>query len=315
MPLVSVVIPAFNAAETIQATIASALDQTITALEVIVINDGSNDATLNVVDRIHDPRLKVLSYPNGGLAIARNRGIAQASGEFISFLDADDLWTSDKLEKQLDALQQHPQAAVAYSWTDWIDTCGQFVRHGRHLSPSGNVYADLLVSNFLENGSNLLVQKQALTNVGGFDESLPAAQDWDMGLRLAARYEFAVVRSPQILYRASPGSMSTNVVRLERACRQILDREFQRAPQAIQALKPRSLATLYLFLTFKAIDGMPSRQRSITATRYWLNAIRYDGSLLLKRTRLMAIVALKISVQILFSPPIAQHMLNRLRSS
>jgi GT2 family glycosyltransferase len=98
------------------------------------------------------------------------------SGEFIAFLDADDLWTPNKLEAQLAALQDNPNAAVAYSWTDFIDETSQFLRPGPHFTISGDVYAELLRGNFLANGSNPLIRRQALIKVGSFDESLPASR-------------------------------------------------------------------------------------------------------------------------------------------
>jgi len=95
--------------------------------ELIVIDDGSNDSTLDVIKNIQDSRLKVFPYPSAGsAAVSRNRGFSHASGEFIVFLDADDLWTPDKLEAQLAALQENPPAAVAYSWVDRIDESSQF---------------------------------------------------------------------------------------------------------------------------------------------------------------------------------------------
>ncbi|MCF3623160.1 glycosyltransferase family 2 protein, partial [Planktothrix agardhii] len=118
MPKISVIIPVYNGEKTIQKTIESVLQQTWQDFELIVINDGSQDATLEILSSIQDPRLRILSYSNAGLASSRNRGITEATGEYISFLDADDLWTPDKLEAQFQALEEHPEAAVAYSWTD-----------------------------------------------------------------------------------------------------------------------------------------------------------------------------------------------------
>jgi glycosyltransferase involved in cell wall biosynthesis len=109
MPLISVVIPVYNGEKTIQETIKSVLNQTFQSLELIIVNDGSNDETLKVISIIKDPRIKVFSYPNAGLSASRNRGLAHATGEYISFIDADDLWTPDKLEAQLKVLQENPK--------------------------------------------------------------------------------------------------------------------------------------------------------------------------------------------------------------
>ena len=139
MAIISVIIPAYNAEKTIRQTIDSVLNQTFQNFEIIVINDGSTDLTLDIVSGINDPRIKILSYPNSGAAVSRNRGFDVTKGEYIALLDADDLWTSDKLESQYNALKSHPQATVAYSWTDYIDQSGQFLQSGRHLAFQGSL--------------------------------------------------------------------------------------------------------------------------------------------------------------------------------
>ena len=131
-PTISVVIPCYNAEQTIQETISSVLAQTFTDFEILVINDGSTDGTVSVLKQIVDDRLKVFSVENSGPQRSRNRGIEKARGEYIALIDADDLWTSDKLASQLQALQNTPEAAVAYSWTDFIDENSNFLKLSRH---------------------------------------------------------------------------------------------------------------------------------------------------------------------------------------
>ncbi|MHC5828034.1 MAG: glycosyltransferase family 2 protein, partial [Nostoc sp.] len=140
MPKISVIIPAYNSEKTINYTIESVLNQTFTDFELIVINDGSQDSTLEVITQIQDSRIKVFSYPNAGGNVSRNRGLYRAGGEFVSFLDADDLWTPDKLQSQLKALQENVTAKIAYSWTDYIDTNGQFLFPGKRINKNENIY-------------------------------------------------------------------------------------------------------------------------------------------------------------------------------
>jgi glycosyltransferase involved in cell wall biosynthesis len=308
MPLISVVIPVYNNESTIQETIESVLTQSFSELELIVINDGSQDSTLKIVSSILDPRLKVFSYPNGGLAATRNRGISHASGEYISFIDADDLWTPDKLEAQFKALQVNPQAAVAYSWTDWIDESGQFLRPGGHISVKGDVFATLLVRDFVESGSNPLIRAEALAEVGGFDESLPAVEDWDMWLRLAARYEFVCVPSPQILYRVSSSSMSSNVWKMEAGSLQVIERAFAVAPESLQHLKREVLGSRYKYLTFKSLEGTPERKKGLAAVRFLWQMVRYDRSMLW-RSQILAIVLVKIAIATLLPSQLSQALL------
>ncbi|WP_009632266.1 glycosyltransferase [Synechocystis sp. PCC 7509] len=270
-PLVSVIIPAFNSEKTIQETIESVLNQTWKNLELIVVNDGSQDATLDVIASIKDPRLTVLSYPNSGVSASRNRGISQAKGEFISFLDADDLWTLDKLETQLKALQDNPQAGVAYSWTDHIDDNSKLLRAGAHYIINGDVYAELLKSNFVANGSNILVRAQALREIGGFNQSFTPAEDWDMYLRLASRYHFVAVPSAQILYRIISTSASSNVFKMEAVSLQIIEQHYSQGSKFLQPAKKESLSNLYKYLIYKVFEEPTGRGKGFKAAKLlWL---------------------------------------------
>jgi len=309
MPLITVVIPVYNGEKTIRETIQSVFNQSLSDLELLVINDGSTDSTLEVVSQIKDERLKVYTYPNAGLAASRNRGISLAKSEYISFIDADDLWTSDKLEAQFKALQKNPKAAVVYSWTDWIDEFSQSLGKGSHNTQNGEVLAQLLLNDFVANGSNCLIKMQAFREVGGFDETLTAVEDWDMWLRLAERYQFVAVPSPQVLYRVTSNSMSFNVWGMESASLRIIEKAFANAPQSLQYLKRDSIGNRYKYLTFKALDGIPERKKGLAATRFLWNAIAYDPSLL--QAKVIWKVLFKITAMILLPPKLAEEVINQ----
>ncbi|ARV62241.1 glycosyl transferase family A [Nostocales cyanobacterium HT-58-2] len=291
---ISIIIPVYNGEKTIKETIISVLKQTFYFLEILVINDGSTDSTLEILKSISDTRLKIFSYPNAGLAASRNRGMALADGEYVSFIDADDIWTPDKLDSQIKALEEHANCAVAYSWTDYIDTHGKFLKSGRRTTVTGDVYSKLLLYNFLENGSNPLIRGDALKAVGGFDESLAAAEDWDMWLRLAALYHFVCVKKVQILYRVSANSMSTHLNRQEAASFKVIEHAFSH-PKAtsLQHLKKYSLAQLYQYLTFKALEQPAYKQQRWTAAIFLWNCVKCDPSVL-KQKRVIFIAVLKI---------------------
>lgn len=294
MALISVIIPVYNGEKTIYKTIQSVLKQTFLDLEILVIDDGSTDSTVEIVKSIFDSRLHIYSYPNVGISANRNRGLAKATGEYLSFIDADDLWVSDKLEAQLNALLKHPQAALAYSWTDYIDMNGNFLKSGRRITETGNVYSKLLMYNFLENGSNPLIRSEAFNTVGGFDESLPVAEDWDMWLRISACYEFVLVPEVKIFYRVQANSLSTNLVQMEIDSLQVIERAFTHPKaKSLQHLKKNSLALLYKYLTFKAIENHDEKQHSLKAAQFFWNCIRYNPSVLRQR-RIMLIAILKI---------------------
>lgn len=313
MPTISVIIPVYNGEKTIKQTIESVLNQTFKDFELLIINDGSQDATLEIIQAINDERIQVFSYQNSGVSASRNRALTKAKGEFISFIDADDLWTPNKLELQLKALQDNPQAAVAYSWSDWIDESGQFLRSGGHITVNGKAYEKLLLRDFIESGSNPLIRKQALDEVGCFEQSVTPAEDWDMWLRLAARYEFVTVEVPQILYRISPNSASFNIVKMEAGSLKVIERVFAQAPESLQDLKRETLASRYNYLTFKALEGNLDRKNGLTAARFLIQALKHDLALL-GRTKIMVIVLVKIAVAILLPPQLTLKLLNTVKN-
>lgn len=312
MPLISVIIPAYNSEKTIQETIESVLKQTFTDFELIVVNDGSTDATLEIINSIKDPRIQVLTYPNAGVAVSRNRGISHSTGEFISFLDADDLWTADKLEAQLKALQENPKAAVAYSWLDSIDESGNFLRPGTRITENGNIYDKLFLTPFVSSGSNGLIRRQPLIEIGGFDESLAASQDYDLYLRLAARYDFVCVPSVQILYRILSGSMSTNISRLEATSLLVRERAFKESPQPLaHELKRYSIGNFYKDFTFKLLNMPAKRERGLQAARLFWNAVKYDPELL--RRRIFWKILLRIVIIIILPSQQAEILLSKMK--
>lgn len=258
MPQISVIIPAFNSERTIEETVNSVLQQTFTDFELIIINDGSTDSTLNVLNQIQDSRIRLFSHENSGVAASRNRGIRQAVGQYLAFLDADDLWVPDKLTEQLQALQHNPEAAIAYSWVNYIDEASQFVRKGWHKVYNGDVYPELLLKCFLENGSNPLIRAKAIEQVGGFDASISPAEDWDLYIRLAKHYHFICVPKVHILYRISPTSASANLKRMERAGRRMIEKAFSTAPVELQPIKRKTLADFYSYLFDKGLMNQPS---------------------------------------------------------
>ena len=301
MPLISVVIPVYNGELTIADTVKSVINQTFSDFELIVINDGSSDSTLDILAGFQDPRLKIFTYTNAGLSASRNRGIGHGCGELISFIDADDLWTPKKLEAQLNSLRGDPKAAVAYSWTDFIDETGNLLGYGIHQTVKGYVFPKLLEFFFIGSGSNALIRKQVFDEVGRFDETLTSAEDLDMFLRLAARYHFSAVSEPQILYRITDNSMSRNVIRQERETLKVLDRAFAQEPgKSFIRLKRNTYANLYIYLASNALRGAPDRKKGLMATRFLWRAIM-NNPLILRRIKQIAVLAFKV-ISILLLP-------------
>ncbi|MBD2196496.1 MULTISPECIES: glycosyltransferase [Calothrix] len=306
-PIISVIIPAYNCQKTIKATIASVLNQTFTNFELIVINDGSQDSTLEIISKIEDYRLKIFSFENAGGNVSRNRGLNYAVGDFVSFLDADDIWTPEKLASQLQALQNNTDCQVAYSWTDYIDEKDNFLVSGRHFIANGDVYEQLLLNNFLENGSNPLICKEAIALIGGFDESLSAAQDWDMWLRLANKFNFVCVPAVQILYRVSANSLSSNLIRQETACLQVIERAYK-ARQFDKHIWYMAMTNIYKYLACKALQEPFNRYKGMTAAlfiwKYFIN-----NSSRFYQIKFIIILLLKAVIIIIFPAAISTSLL------
>lgn len=310
MPQISVIIPAYNAEKTIKKTIASVLNQTFTDFEIIVINSSSLDLTQSIVDNIQDNRISVFTYPKANVAVNRNRGLKYAMGEYLSFLDADDLWTPDKLKSQYEGLQSNPDAAVAYSLTDAIDENDKFLRKFSHEIRTGDVYSNLLLANFVANGSNILVRNSALEQIGGFDETLTNAHIIDISLRLAAKYNFVAVNKVQVLYRIHPSSMSSNVLGMEKSYLTVLERAFLHDKAAsVQYLKRHSIANLYKYLAYKVLENPPDEYKPLQAINYILKSIIYDPFLLIKPIIYKAF--LKVMIVTLLPTQLAKRLLNK----
>ncbi|RWY77899.1 glycosyltransferase family 2 protein [Rhizobium leguminosarum] len=242
MPLVSTVIPAFNASRYIERTLRSAGRQTYRNLEIVVVNDGSTDDTARMVEQValQDSRIRLLSTPNRGVAAARNSGIREAAGRFVAFLDANDLWHHTKIEKQVNALNRlSPQWAAVYALHYIINSEDEILHSCRPEVASGYFFARHLTFKYVGNGSALLVRRDAALKIGGFDSSYAAAgiggcEDLDFELRLAARYLIEVIPERLVGYRQYPGNMSSNHLQMGRGALEVIRRSLAANPQLHQ---------------------------------------------------------------------------------
>jgi glycosyltransferase involved in cell wall biosynthesis len=314
MPNISVLIPTYNAELTIEKTIASVQQQTYRDFEIIVIDDGSTDKTVDVVQSIMDNRIKLFFYENGGVSVARNRAIKNATGKYIAFLDADDLWTNNKLERQLATLEANPEAKIAYSRTRYIDEKENCLYECEPVSFEGNILEELLLTNFLITSSNPLICHQAIRSVGGFDSSLKSSEDWDCYLKLAARYSFAVVPEYQILYRKSQSlnNLSANVEQMKNTSYKVLERAYQTAPPNLQYLRNQSFSILHLYCADSYLHNSQNNRQDILKVwqNLWLSIRLQPKSLLEKNTQRLLI---KYLLRRFFSFGIAHHTLQFFR--
>ncbi|MBR1170982.1 glycosyltransferase family 2 protein [Bradyrhizobium liaoningense] len=265
--MISVIVPAFNAANTIHETVSSALNQTHCNLEVIIVDDGSTDQTGTVAARLaeSDLRVRYVYKENGGVASARNRGIAEAQGEFVATLDADDLWYPTKLERQLQRLEQSgPETALVYAWCCWIDDDGNVTGSAPPTRLEGNILPDMCLGNVVISGSNALTRREAVIAAGGFDESLRSrgaqgCEDWKLYLAIAERHRIAMVPEYLVGYRVSPGSMSDDFEQMMRS-RRLVEAEFIAAHPELALQFARGETILARSLALRAMDRGQIRQ-------------------------------------------------------
>ncbi|WP_205413101.1 glycosyltransferase family 2 protein [Austwickia chelonae] len=197
-PLVSVIVPAYRRAGTIRRAVESALTQTVTDLEVIVVDDGSRDGTDEVVRSIGDDRVRLFTHEtNRGGNAARQTGMDQARGTWLAFLDSDDLWLPEKLEKQLQRLAEHgPQYGFCYTWYDIELNDGSFLPP-REVRVEGLHRPELIAEPLVGTFSTMMVSRAVAEQVGGVDLTLPACQDWEFVVRVSQATGVCVV--PQVL--------------------------------------------------------------------------------------------------------------------
>ena len=226
-PIISVVITCYNYGHYVAGCLESVLSQTFQAFEIIVVDDGSTDNTGEMVQSfLGDPRITYLKQSNRGQANAKNRGIREARGEFVAFLDADDLWEPDKLQKQLDCFDDET-VGVVYSRALYIDDQGKNLNRevesfGIHLTPRwGKVLPYLLFDNFVP-FSSAMVRRKLLAR--GFNENIKMAIDWELWLYLSLECRFGFVDEKLLRYRMGhEGQMSKNAQERFRCTDGILD--------------------------------------------------------------------------------------------
>jgi glycosyltransferase involved in cell wall biosynthesis len=221
--LVSVIVPVYNRAHLVIETVASILAQTYRNIEIILVNDGSTDNSLEVIRALQHENfdvIRIIDQKNQGQTMARNQGIKEAHGKYIAFLDSDDLWLPDKLEHQIPLFDQG--VGLVYGGVELINESGETTGFDPcDPSVQGNIYPQLLVKNRMTGGS-VVVLAEVLAKVGVFDPEFKAAENWDLWLRICKEYQARLVNKSVVKYRLHQNNMSKDVMLMQDAKRQIM---------------------------------------------------------------------------------------------
>ena len=199
LPLISVIIPTFNRWPLVGEAVESVLGQSVSDFELIVVDDGSTDGTAKELARFGS-RLHFFATPRGGVAAARNFGVSRARGRYLAFLDSDDLWRPRKLEVQTSYLEQHSEVQVCQTEEIWIRNGIRVNPKFIHQKPSGDIFLRSLEL-CLVSPSAVMMMKELFERLGGFDETFPVCEDYDLWLRIAANNSVGLIPEPLVIKR------------------------------------------------------------------------------------------------------------------
>jgi len=202
-PKVSVIVPTYNRANRLEGTLRSIVSQTYQDFELIVVDDGSTDNTSKVIESFPSAQYLPMKK-NSGVSKARNIGLACAKGEFICFLDSDDLWKEKKLEIQIHWMESNTDNQVCYTDEIWVRNGVRVNQMNKHRKYTGDIFRHCLAL-CIVSPSSVMIRAKLFNEIGNFDESLPACEDYDLWLRIAAKYAFHFIEEPLIIKQGGHG--------------------------------------------------------------------------------------------------------------
>lgn len=292
MPTVSVIIPIYNIERFISSAIASVLNQTFTDYELLLINDGSTDHSLVICHSFTDPRIRLISQTNRGLAGARNTGIRHAKGRYIAFLDGDDCWDSGKLSEHVAHLDQKPKVGVSYSQSKFMDDNGVFLGVTQKPKLESITPVDILCRNPIGNGSAPVIRRTVFEQIGYednpygeneifyFDDSFRQSEDIECWLRIASTtdWKFEGIALPLTWYRANSSGLSANLKAQYESWNRAIDKTRTYAPDLLDRWENRARAYQLRYLARRAIRSRDAKLSSRMITQ----SIRTDPGILLQ---------------------------------
>lgn len=285
--LVSVVIPAYNAAQYLPETIESVLAQTFHNFELLIIDNGSTDNTAEVAYQYsqQDQRIKLFSDGNPcGVSAARNKGIQLAVGKVIAFIDADDQWLPNKLTSHIEHLNQDTNLGVSFGRVEFLSPDGKPTRQFSNSRLSDIQPQHFLYENPTITVSNLVVRREIFEQVGGFEESMRYSEDMDFLLRVACSNRWKIEGLNEVLtrYRTSPKGLSSNLQGMEEGWNLLVKRAKHYAPELVTQHYSKARATYLRYLARRAFRcGLPSP----IGVDFMNRALHSDWQLILKEPR------------------------------
>jgi len=244
-PLISVIIPAYNKSRLTVKTVESVLNQTYQPIEIIVVDDGSTDDTRGQLSRYAD-KIQYVYKENGGACSARNLGFKLSKGDYIGFLDCDDVYHPEKVQLSVNYLEDHPDDGWVHTAVDFIDEDGAIV--GGCDSPKsrdqGRITRQLILRNYVCN-STPLIRRSCLEKVGAFDETIFTPADWDLWLRLSTEYQVGYIPRRLTQYRVSQSYIFKNLELAQREEKQVMEKFFIAYPKYFY-LERRARANMHL---------------------------------------------------------------------
>jgi len=244
MPKVSIIIPTYNRGVLLHKAIDSVLAQTFSDYELIIVDDGSTDGTRDVVARYGSGKIRYIFQENKGKSAARNLGIKLADGEYIAFLDSDDMFLPSKLQLQVEVLDAHGSCGFIYSYASNVDESGNLLNYHFEGNLSGWIYPDLLlIKNNCIATPTVMVRAAVLAEIGGFDESMHICEDLDLWRRIARRYQVLQVREPLAIVRIR-ASERIDILQFMRARTRYYEKAIKQDPE-LKAIKVALYSEMY----------------------------------------------------------------------
>ncbi len=269
-PLVSVIIPVYNRRHMVCQAAESVLAQSYKSIELIVVDDGSTD-NVGAALAPYGDSITVLTRENRGVSAARNVGVARSRGKYVAFLDSDDLWLPEKLNRQVAFLEANPEARICQTEEIWNKNDRRINPKKRHRKPSGMIFMPSLEL-CLVSPSAVMLEKSFFLETGGFDESLPACEDYDLWLRISCRYPIYLIDEPLVIKRGGHKDQLSSASGLDKfriqALQNIID-----SPHLTRSMRQAAVSVLIKKCRIYA-QGCARRNRAVEAEQYYRIADR-----------------------------------------